>query len=74
MANVRQSRPDSACGFPLKFMETFSVVPSPLGSGFQEARNNKAERAHLKKGVVNVNSLEQIHTETCQPTLYYSLS
>jgi len=33
MAHMRPSRPDSGLGFPGKVLETFQVVPVPLGSG-----------------------------------------
>ena len=32
MAHIRQSRPDSGLGFQAKVLETFSAVPSSLGS------------------------------------------
>jgi len=33
MAHIRQSRPDSGCGFQVKVLKTFQVFPSSLGSG-----------------------------------------
>ena len=33
MAHIRQSRLDFGLGFKVKVVETFQVVPSPLGSG-----------------------------------------